>query len=175
MTYPNLKRYPHIMLNLNKSKVYEPMSFKEHVDLYYTCNMKNTDKLSLNGANLISLDGIEEYTSLEKLYIDENSIIDLEPLRNLKKLILLDIKYNKVESLEVLKYSNIEILRCSSNNITDPEPIHYMNNLKELTIYNNNLTGIYEKFNNINTRSVLEELKSLIKYDRRKRILKDLL
>ena len=144
----------------------EPKSFLDLMEYYI--GTLYSKKFYFNNKGLTDLIGIEKFKNLEFLDISSNNISDLEPLSELKNLKFIRFSFNNIESLEPLKNLNIELLRCASNKISDPEPIYYMKNLIELDISYNQLTGVYERFNTLNN---LEDLKSVIKYQRRKKIL----
>ncbi len=106
-------------------------------------------KISCNSLGISDLTGVEYFTSLTKLYCDNNSIQRLDVSNNInleslgcnsndmdelnvsgnEKLIYLSCYSNNIQELNVSNNENLETLMCTSNNLTELD----ITNNKKLT------------------------------------------
>ncbi|AKL96187.1 leucine rich repeats-containing protein [Clostridium aceticum] len=92
---------------------------------------------------ITSLVGLEQAKSLEVLWIQNNNIQDLSPLKGLTKLNSLTLSNNSIESINALKDLNeLQTLYIDNNNITDIGALKELNKLETLVISNNNISDI---------------------------------
>lgn len=92
---------------------------------------------------ITSLVGLEQAKNLEVLWIQNNNIQDLSPLRGLTKLNSLTLSNNSIESINALKDLNeLQTLYIDNNNITDIGALKELNKLETLVISNNNISDI---------------------------------
>ena len=112
------------------------------------------DALDYCSINNINTDNIIE------LYLDNNDLIDISGIRLFKNLEHLDIGYNNIFNISVLKdLKNIKRLILFNNiNINNISSIQYLNNLEELDITNLRLESDQIKY--INSLKKLKELYS---------------
>lgn len=114
-----------------------------------------TGTLNLSNSNISSIDGLQACTSITELYIDNNKIIDLDPISNLNNLTCLLANNNEISSLNQFPYS-IEMLNLERNNINDIDQfeLNNMSNLEKLFLGHNNIQ-------NIDALKICNELKVL--------------
>ena len=112
------------------------MTFKEYIksskidDVISICS-----ELDLSKIGLTDIIGIEKFTKLEILVLDENNLTDISPLSKLKKLHELVLENNNIKDIEPLKkLSNLEILYLDHNPISDITPLKNLKNLKILSL-----------------------------------------
>ena len=114
----------------------------------------NLKTLVCNNSCVSSLDGLEKFHELERLYLSGNRISDLSPLQGLN-LIELDISNNPVDSLFAIKnHSRLEILKCSNTMIETLQDLHTIKTITRLECSNSRLKDI----NGINNCSRLKIL-----------------
>lgn len=104
----------------------------------WPCNNKNVlsklgnlplEDLRLNNGNLSSLTGIEQLTSLKRVWIQNlPNLVDLSPLKRIKNLEVLTIAYckhlqNIQPLIEIPTLANLTIFACGNIGINKIEPI----------------------------------------------------
>ncbi|MFL0252195.1 leucine-rich repeat domain-containing protein [Clostridium neuense] len=126
-----------------------------------TIYKKDVDKMTylyVNGDNIVSLDGIEEFTSLEDIGLKKNQITNIAPLQNLHNLKEIDIGDNPIKDVSALaKLSNLRLLDIE-NEPVDVECLKQIKDLKISSYYMsdfNQYCAVYNKCKEI--------LKSIIK------------
>ena len=165
--------------------------YKEHVyGKEITDDYISDTSVIIYNSKLTSLEGIEDYPDLEKIYIfkkykygtimDLKSISNLVKLNNLSilnyniddisflsalnKLTFLDLSYNNIVDISILKnLVKLTSLNLACNNIINHEAILYLDNLKYFCY--GRVIEIYKN------KDVLDKLKNEIKCKRRKRII----
>ena len=107
-------------------------------------------ELSLaNNKNLQSLEGIENLTQLEKLYVNKGALDSLKGLERAQNLRILQLMSNQITDISPLtNLENLEQVILSYNNISDLSALANKPRLKELQIYNNHITDITPLNNN---------------------------
>jgi len=106
-----------------------------------------------SGLNISSLEGLQYFSNLEALCLDNNNTSDLSPIKNLTKLTTLYLYNNNISDISSLSnLVNLIDLDLFGNNITD---ISVLSRLKKLTCL---LLG----YNNISDISSLSGLTDLI-------------
>lgn len=84
------------------------------------------------------LSGIENFTSLNKLYLSGNKITDIKKLSKLKDLEFLSLTDNKITSISPLKnLNNLKILYLDGNKIKDFSPVknyYFKLEIKDFTL-----------------------------------------
>lgn len=110
----------------------------------YACLTDGVTSFSGNNYDIISLKGIEVFTDLEMLFLEENNISDIEPLSGLTKLSYLDLDGN----LDIIDLSglanliNLEQLYLGDCFISDLTPLIGLNYVLELKLINNNISSL---------------------------------
>lgn len=101
--------------------------------------------LNLGKHGLTNLDGIEKFQNLNRLYINNNDIKSLKPLRALKGLTYLILHDTLVESFEGLENSpNIDGIGATRCRLTSLKGIENCTKLRQISIRNNYLTNLDE-------------------------------
>lgn len=73
-------------------------------------------EITVTNMGIKSLEGINYFTALTRLYCTQNELTELE--LSLEKLQLLQCSTNKIAKLDVSKCKNLLIMRCGSNQLT---------------------------------------------------------
>lgn len=117
----------------------------EHI---YPSDVENIEKLKVVNKNIVSLDGIEYFTGLKKLYCYDNNIVNLDLSSNVN-LEYLDCSYNMdMETLNVTNNIALKELECNyttlerldvSKNINLTRLIGYSSWLRTLNVSNNTM------------------------------------
>ncbi|MGZ0086895.1 leucine-rich repeat domain-containing protein [Caldibacillus thermoamylovorans] len=112
-------------------------------------------ELSILQEDVHSLEGLQYAKNLTSLRISFTSISDLSPLRNLTKLVSLDLRNNKIKEIEALsQLVNLEELDLSYNRIEQIDPLATLTKLKKLTLSGNKISNI-EAFANLKNLQIL--------------------
>ncbi len=117
-----------------------------------TSQVQNWDVLDISNRNISDLTGIEYFISLEQLFVDNNSLTEVDLSNNLQ-LQRLFIRNNSLTQLDMSLHSSLERLFCNSNQIEDlvlPES----SSLQRLECHFNQLTDL-----DLSNCDVLEDLK----------------
>ncbi|SHK28596.1 leucine-rich repeat domain-containing protein [Paramaledivibacter caminithermalis] len=111
-------------------------------DILYK-EVKDIRKIHASDKDIISLGGLEHFTSLEELLLSKNNITDIKPLSKLHRLKYLNLWKNDIRDITPIKnLTNLEQLDLDSNKISDIEALKELKNLKALRIGSNRLTDI---------------------------------
>ena len=126
-----------------------------------------------NDDPITSLDGIEKFKNLTTLWLSNNQISDITPLKDLTNLTWLYLDSNNISDLTRLAaLTNLETLWLSSNQISDLTRLAGLTNLTTLDLHDNqisditplkdltNLTWLYLNHNQIQNLECLNTLKS---------------
>lgn len=100
-------------------------------------------KLTLENAEIASLEDIVNFPSLRILQIKESRISDLSPLQKLNFLRSLNIQKSQISNLQPLKtVDSLTYLNLSHNQISDLTPLAQLTSLTELYLADNKITDI---------------------------------
>lgn len=99
--------------------------------------------LDLDKQGISDLSGLEYFTGLERLKLQDNQIQDLKPLQNLTHLTELWLRKNKVTDLTPLQgLTELKTLLLTDNLIEDLEPIEDLNKLQMLDLRDNQIDDL---------------------------------
>ncbi len=108
-------------------------------------NLKNLKEISIVGARLQSLTGIETLHKLRYAYISENQLTDISALNGLPHLKVLELEGNAIENIDAIEsLKKLSYLDIRGNQITNLQAIINNNEIKddfELYVQNNMLTS----------------------------------
>lgn len=126
------------------------------------------------GAGIINLTGMEYWTTLTEIILNDNSIVDVSPLAGLTSLISLSISSNSIDDVSPLaSLTSLTILQLGWNSFTDFSALASLTSLWAIDLSNlgiidisslaalTNLTELYIIYNNIVDISILAGLTSL--------------
>ncbi len=100
-------------------------------------------KLTLENAEIASLEDIVNFPSLRILQIKASRISDLSPLQQLNFLRSLNIQNSRISNLQPLKtVDSLTYLNLSHNQISDLTPLAQLTSLTELYLADNKITDI---------------------------------
>ncbi|MBM3967731.1 MAG: leucine-rich repeat domain-containing protein, partial [Planctomycetes bacterium] len=96
-------------------------------------DVKNISQVVGKGKGIKSLEGLQHCKALMKLDLENNEIVDLNPIRELKLLQSIDLANNKIQSLEPLTgLVAVQYLHIANNGIEDIAPLTGMVKLQSL-------------------------------------------
>jgi len=96
--------------------------------------------LKVRGFDIVSMEGIQSFTSLEYLDCANNTISTIDLTQNIN-LTRLHCNYNNLEALDVSYNTNLQRLYCGNNNLTAID-ITQNTVLAELSCWNNNISTL---------------------------------
>ena len=99
-------------------------------------SVKNKTSLVVANKGIESLEGIQYFTGLNKLYCQDNQLSELDLSKN-TKLTYLKCSNNKLT--ELIVSSNLKTLTCSGNKLTD---LNVIENIEYLDCNNNNISQL---------------------------------
>lgn len=106
-------------------------------------DVKNISQVIGKGKGIKSIEGLQHCKALMKLDLENNEIVDLTPIKDLKLLQSIDLSSNKIESLEALAgLVQSQYLQVSKNGIVDLGPLRGMANLRSLYAAENKIKSI---------------------------------
>ncbi|MCA9191877.1 MAG: leucine-rich repeat domain-containing protein [Planctomycetales bacterium] len=112
-------------------------------------DVKNISQLHGKGKGIKSLAGLENCLAIQEIDLENNEIVDLEPMRGLKLLLSINLAGNKIESIEPLsELTRVQYLELSGNAVQGIGPIAKMINMRSLYLSNNKIEKI-EVFENL--------------------------
>ena len=110
-------------------------------------NIINIKSLNVENKDIISLAGIESFSSLETLIASNNNLSFINISQN-TKLKHIDLLYNKISSIDVSKNNNLEILVLNGNNPLNSLSVINNTKLKELYVFGTKVSSL-DLLNNV--------------------------
>lgn len=110
-----------------------------------TSNMSDITEIDIPNAEITSLVGLENFTSVQTLNLSGNSISKIEPISGITSLTKLNITGNKVAITDVSKISNLTNLaqlKLASSQITNVDFMSNLTKLQELDISRNGISSL---------------------------------
>jgi hypothetical protein len=99
--------------------------------------------LDARGKEIISLEGIEHFPAISRLYLSDNYIRDVTALTVVSTLTVLDLGHNYVYDLKPLAgLVNLTELDLAGNDITDVAPLARLTNMVHLDLADNQVADI---------------------------------
>jgi len=93
--------------------------------------------------NYLTTKSLTNLSLLKNLVIDTCDVVNIEPLRMLKKLVYLECPRNQITSLEPLrKLKDLEYLGFSYNYVTSLEPLSSLTKIQHLSFEKNNVSSL---------------------------------
>ncbi|MBK8194080.1 MAG: hypothetical protein IPK76_13030 [Lewinellaceae bacterium] len=126
------------------------ISFCKVKNLYPLSNLVELEILTLSSNEIDNIKPLENLHNLLILYLNNNKhLYDINAIRNMKELWLLNLSYTSIGDISPLQACNqLTYLDISSTKVTDVSPLANLLQLKELNISNskaNNLNSISEQ------------------------------
>lgn len=101
------------------------------------------EKLWLNNNKIKQINSLSELNNLRELYLPNNEVEDLSPIKELHMLTHLGIAGNKIQSLDALKeLTLLESLLCERNSIEALNPVESLKELKILFVCENRIKDL---------------------------------
>ncbi|HOM55561.1 MAG TPA: leucine-rich repeat domain-containing protein [Thermotogota bacterium] len=105
--------------------------------------LTNLERLSFRNNQVSNLTPLQNMTNLEWLYFDNNQVSNLTPLQNLTNLEWLSFDNNQASSLIPLQnLTNLQYLDFSDNQVSSLTPLQNLTNLRELYFSNNQVSSL---------------------------------
>ncbi|MYK51262.1 MAG: leucine-rich repeat domain-containing protein, partial [Gemmatimonadetes bacterium] len=105
--------------------------------------LTSLERLFLENNSISDVTPLSNLTSLESLYLSSNNISDVTPLSNLTSLERLFLENNSISDVTPLSnLTSLETLFLSSNNISDVTPLSNLTSLKWLGLGNNSISDL---------------------------------
>ncbi len=109
----------------------------------FESDVKSVKELKLSDYGIRDLSGLSKFVNLEKLYLDNNYIDNIDEIKSLTCLKVLYLQRNKIKDIKPLKnLINIEELSLNGNNIEKIGSLSGMSNLKKLYLAENDISDI---------------------------------
>ena len=106
-------------------------------------DVKNISQVDAKGKGIKTLEGMQHCVSVQQIDFENNEIVDLKPLAELKLLQSINLAGNKIETIEPLAaLSRVQYLELSRNAVTDIYPLSNMNNMRSLYLSENKIEKI---------------------------------
>lgn len=126
------------------------------VNGYELDNKNNLTSLYLGYLNMSDIDFLTPFTSLKRLSIANNRIIDFSPLENLVELVELDIQSTGINDVTCISnLTKLQVLNIAENSLTDINVLKSLNSLRKLNLSRNYLKDL----------KILSHYKDLISVD----------
>ncbi|HPV95771.1 MAG TPA: leucine-rich repeat domain-containing protein [Thermotogota bacterium] len=118
-------------------------------------HLTNLERLSFRNNQVSNLTPLQNLTNLEWLYFDNNQVSNLTPLQNLTNLEWLSYWNNQVSNLIPLQnLTNLQYLDFSDNQVSSLTPLQNLTNLRELYFSNNQVSSLAPLQNLTNLREL---------------------
>lgn len=109
----------------------------------YIQNVEELTSFDADSENITDIYGMEYFTGLEQLILNNNFISNLSPLSNLTNLTRLELYMNNIYDISALSnLTNLAHLHLLSNHISNLDSLSNLNNLVELILDDNNISDI---------------------------------
>ncbi len=106
-------------------------------------DVKNISQVLAKGKSIKSLEGMQHCISVQQIDFEDNEIVDLKPLTELKLIQSINLAGNKIETIEPLAaLSRVQYLELSRNAVTDIYPVSNMSNMRSLYLSENKIEKI---------------------------------
>ena len=139
----DIKLYEALSQNLDEY-IYSKDRDTKTIEIF-TSDMSSIKEIDIPNAQIVSLTGLEQFTSVETLNLSGNSIRKIEPISNLTSIKNLNISGNKVEITDISKISNLTNviqLKLASSQITSVDFMSNFTNLQELDVSSNGISSL---------------------------------
>ena len=135
--------YNSYFLKLSNTSYIKPSTENE----VYKEEMEKILELSAENINTkqtaMDLTGLETTVNLTNLFLPNNKIDNVEPLKGLTNLTRLFLGNNKIENMEPLKeLTNLEILNLNDNKIENIDALKGLTNLRSLSLITNKIENV---------------------------------
>ena len=155
-----------VLVNRLQKVLGDKVLYREDESNVYKLYFNKTTLNSINNMDLsatvqdtgkiTNISGLEKFSNLKVLSLNNNNVTNLDKLSNLTKLETLNIRNNNLTNLAVIyKLTNLKQLDASDNYITNIDAVSSLTNLNDLILSNNNIE------NNLAPISKLTNLTSL--------------
>lgn len=106
-------------------------------------DVKNISQVIGKGKSIKSLEGLQHCVSVQEIDLENNEIVDLKPMAELKLLQSINLAKNKIESIAPLsELVRVQYLELSRNSVSDLAPLAKMTNMRSLYLSDNKITNI---------------------------------
>ncbi len=131
---------------------------KKEGDLFASDLLK-IKEINAEGLKINSLEGLQYCKNLKVLYIQNNNITNIEPIRELDQIFYILAGRNQISNIDALSgLSNLEYLDLTNNKVVSIKPLESLTRLKFLTLGNNSVEDItpVSQLTNLETLNLLD-------------------
>ncbi|BDR55288.1 hypothetical protein KIMH_13990 [Bombiscardovia apis] len=109
-----------------------------------TALVDSLDTLKAQSAGIVSVEGIQHFTKLREIRIDNNQITDISPITGLPDLSTLSANSNQITTVGALDNPSLQSLQLQINKISSIASINWTNltKLQNIDLANNQITDI---------------------------------
>lgn len=141
----NITSFNPISNLINLKELHLNYAFKNIRELSILRNLKGLNELYINNNSLTNVEELSNFHRLKILDISNNQINDIYPIKKLKELNTLYADRNLIVDLgAIIDLENLEKLHLSKNNIKDIKPLVNLKKLKILYLGGNNIISLSE-------------------------------
>lgn len=132
----------------------------KHEGAILTSDLQRLTNLDAPSRNIDNLSGLENCTSLQRLWLTGNQVSDLKPLNSLTKVQELSLATNQISDITPLsRLMNLRVLLLGDNQVSDLTPLSKLTKLQKLWLANsiwgdNQVSDITPLSNLTNLRSL---------------------
>ncbi len=106
-------------------------------------DVKNISQVKGKGKGIKNLEGLQHCVAVQEIDLENNEIVDLKPMAELKLLQSITLTGNKIESIAPLaELTRVQYLELSRNAVSDLAPLAKMTNMRSLYLSKNKITNI---------------------------------
>ncbi len=106
-------------------------------------DVKNISQVKGKGKGIKNLEGLQHCVAVQEIDLENNEIVDLKPMAELKLLQSITLAGNKIESIAPLaELTRVQYLELSRNAVSDLAPLAKMTNIRVLHLTKNKVTNI---------------------------------
>lgn len=130
-------------VNLEELYLYEGLIQTEKLS-----GLTKLRKLYIDSNSIYELDGLEQLVELRELDVSNNCLTSIDNIKNLVKLEKLNISYNEISDISCLsEMLDMKELSVTSNKLTNLKGIQKLEKLEKLCVKNNNINSFGEIVN----------------------------
>ena len=115
----------------------------KHEGAILTSDLQRLTNLDAPSRNIDNLSGLENCTSLQRLWLTGNQVSDLKPLNSLTKVQELSLATNQISDITPLsRLTNMRHLWLGCNQVSDLSPLGRLTNLEGLWLMDNQISDL---------------------------------
>ncbi len=106
-------------------------------------DVKKISRVVSKASQIVSLEGLQHCHAIMEIDLENNAIVDLGPLKELKNVQTVNLAGNRIESIAALnELRKLQYLELSRNQIVDLSPLAEMTNMRSLYLNSNRIRSL---------------------------------